>query len=242
MTHAVQPFPQPREDAQEFCLTGPGNIADLEADNASLRITLAQSEGHGERRELVMAELKHRIGNLLAVVQAMARQTFQDADSASIESFAARLHALGAAQKFLVETDDNVAMLTNVVERALAPHCAEGDRCSVQGPDVQLSGRHAHALTLALHELATNATNYGALSVASGRIDVSWTYAAGRLEFLWREHGGPRVEVPTRRGFGSMLITRNLALTFAGEVDLQFNAGGVQCRFSGTLAADTPDA
>jgi len=208
---------------------------DLEADNALLRAALAQSVGAGVERELVSAELKHRIGNLLAVVQAVARHTFKEADPASLDTFSARLHALAAAQKLLIETETRPATMADVVRDAVAPHCSEGDRAVISGPDVALDGRRAHALTLALHELATNAAKYGALSNDGGGITVSWTHDAGMLDFTWREHGGPSVTAPDRKGFGSALISRNLGSAFAGEVSIEFHEAGVECRLHAAL-------
>jgi len=209
---------------------------DLEADNVLLRAALAKSEGAGERRELITQELKHRIGNLLAVVQAVARQTFSTADRASVEAFNARLLALAEAQKLLIDSETRPAPLAEVVASALAPHCSDGDHAKISGPELALNGRRAHGLTLALHELATNAAKYGALSTDGGWIEVVWTTADGKLDFLWREHGGPPVTAPTRRGFGSLLITRNLGVAFSGTVDLQFDPAGLTCRL--TAAAD----
>jgi two-component sensor histidine kinase len=208
---------------------------DLEADNVLLRAALAQSVGAGVQRELISEELNHRIGNLLAVVQAVARHTFKDADPASLDSFGARLLALGAAQKLLIESDTRPAPLLDVVRDAVAPHCSEGDRASISGPEVMLDGRRAHALTPALHELATNAAKYGALSNDGGGIIVSWTHDAGMLDFTWREHDGPTVVAPTRKGFGSMLITRNLGAAFAGKVEVAFVEAGLQCHLKAPL-------
>lgn len=208
---------------------------DLEADNVLLRAALAKSEGAGVRRELITQELKHRIGNLLAVVQAVARHTFKDADLLSVESFAARLHALAAAQSLLIDSEKRPAMMAAVVSNALAPHCADGDRATISGLDVELDGRRAHGLTLALHELATNAAKYGALSIDGGWIEVSWSASEGQLEFLWREHDGPPVVVPARRSFGTQLITRNLGLAFSGQSRLTFEPQGVECRLTAPL-------
>lgn len=209
---------------------------DLEADNALLRAALAKSEGASERRELITEELKHRIGNLLAVVHAIARHTFSSADPESMENFSARLHALAAAQKLLIDSESRAATILDVVMNSVAPHCPDGDRARISGPEVALDGRRAHALTLALHELATNAAKYGALSAETGWIEIMWTGAGGRLEFCWREHGGPLVAPPQRRGFGSSLITRNLAGAFAGEVDLDFNGAGLVCRLRAAIS------
>lgn len=214
---------------------GPGHLPpelaiELEADNIMLRAALASSASADIRRDLITQELKHRIGNLLAVVQAVARHTFKDADPASIEDFNARLLALAAAQKLLIESETRPAMMAEVLSSTLAPHCSDGDRAKISGPEVALDGRRAHALTLALHELATNAAKYGALSTESGWIDISWTVENGALCFMWREHDGPPVVPPESRGFGSTLISRNLGLAFGGKVALDFNADGLTCR------------
>jgi two-component sensor histidine kinase len=208
----------------------PELVIDFEAENALLRSALALSEGAGVRREIVTQELKHRIGNLLAVVNAIARQSFSHADAASLQNFSARLLALGAAQALLIDSGTRAATMADVVRNALAPHVADRDHWVISGPEVRLDGRRGHALTLALHELATNAAKYGALSVDGGWVEIAWTDEDGQLDFVWREHDGPPVTAPTRRGFGSTLISRNLGVAFGGEVDLGFKEEGVECR------------
>jgi two-component sensor histidine kinase len=214
----------------------PEHVIDLVADNANLRAALAGAESAGLRSELVTQELQHRIGNLLAVVQAMARQTFSRSDPVRTEEFGARLTALGMAQAILIESETRIATLGEVVASALAPHSANGDRIQVSGPVINLEGRRAHALTLALHELATNAAKYGALSIESGWVEISWTSTVGRLELIWREHDGPPCVAPARTGFGSFLITRNLGVAFTGEVDLEFGKNGLVCRLRAPAA------
>jgi two-component sensor histidine kinase len=232
-----QQTPQPVESRRVKIDSEAEMLIALEADNALLRAALARSEGAGVRRELITQELKHRIGNVLAVVQAVARQTFRNADAASVEDFTARMLALGAAQKVLIDSETQAAKIANVVSDALAPHCIDGQRAAISGPELALDGRRAHGLTLALHELATNAAKYGALSVEDGRVEVVWTSIDGALDFLWREHGGPPTVAPTRRGFGSRLITRNLAIAFGGEVELDFKPTGVECRLRAPMLA-----
>lgn len=229
MLHKLQPAAMSRARRRVRRYLPPELAVDLEADNALLRAALAKSEGAGQRHELVEQELKHRIGNLLAVVQAIARHTFHNADAASLEDFSARLHALAAAQKLLIDAETGAATMASVVKDALAPHCSDGDRARISGPEFALDGRRAHALTLALHELATNAAKYGALSTENGWIEIAWTSADGRFDLLWREHDGPPVIPTRRRGFGSSLITRNLGRAFAGEVSLDFDRAGLVC-------------
>ena len=202
---------------------------DLVSENADLRAALAFSEGVGVQRELVSNELKHRIGNLLTVVAAIARKTFRDADAASVTDFTARLGALAAAQKLLIDAETRPATLADVIKEALAPH-AIGDRCRASGPITKLSGRRAHGLALAIHELATNAAKYGALSVDDGRVEVTWSISDDVLDLSWRESGGPPVATATRRGLGSALITQNLEGTFSGRVELNYKIEGFECR------------
>jgi two-component sensor histidine kinase len=232
--------PQQQQNGKRYL---PPELAiDLEADNAILRAALAKSIGANEQRELVTQELKHRIGNLLAVVHAIARQTFGPADAASMVNFSARLHALAEAQKLLIDAETSPASLASVVAAALAAHCPDPERATINGPELAINGRRAHALTLALHELATNAAKYGALSAEDGGIEIVWTVSDDQLDLLWREHGGPPVSAPTRRGFGSMLITRNLGAAFSGKADLQFPPAGLTCRLIAPARAHTGDA
>lgn len=221
---------EPRRRSSGKRYLPPDLAMELEADNVQLRAALASSASSEQRRELITQELKHRIGNLLAVVQAMARHTFRNADAPSLEDFNARLIALAGAQKLLIDSETQPALMMDVVTATLAPHCADGDRAQISGPRVALDGRRAHALTLALHELATNAVKYGALSLDAGWVEVAWTQEDGSLSLSWSEHGGPPVSAPTRRGFGSTLISRNLSLAFGGKVELDFRIDGLVCR------------
>lgn len=231
---------RPRGDSESH--VSAEQALDLVADNALLRAALAKSKGAGVRRDLITQELQHRMGNLLTVVQAIARQTFASADAASVDAFGARMRALAAAQKVLIDSETRVASIRQVVADALAPHCADGAKVRISGPDMALDGRRAHALTLALHELATNAAKYGALSTETGWIEIAWSDVAGQFDFLWREHDGPSVLPPTRRGFGSTLVSRNLSLAFAGKVDLDFNHTGVTCRLRAASASTSENA
>ncbi len=230
MAHELPPAAESRTRPDRGRYLPPELAIDLEADNILLRAALANSASADARRDLITQELKHRIGNLLAVVQAIARHTFRNADAASVEDFNARLLALAAAQKLLIDSETRAASMVDVVTGTLAPHCANGDRAKISGPEVALDGRRAHALTLALHELATNAAKHGALSSDAGWIDISWAVENDSLKMTWREQGGPPVSPPKRRGFGSTLISRNLGLAFGGNADLDFHEDGLVCR------------
>ena len=226
----IVPSPQPAAPPIE-----PEYLIDLVAENAGLRAALALAEDASVRRELISDELKHRIGNLITVVQAIARKTFREADSASVKDFNARLSALAAAQTLLIDAETKPATLLHVARQALAAHASNDNQFSLSGPEIVLAGRQAHALTVALHELATNAAKYGALSTATGTIEIEWTDEDGQLTFVWRERGGPAVSKPVRTGFGTSLITVNLKAAFAGAVELSFDPLGVECHLQAPL-------
>ncbi|MET0528397.1 MAG: PAS domain S-box protein [Microvirga sp.] len=195
-------------------------------------------------QRLLVHELNHRVKNILATVQAIARQTFSSGqwDNTARETFEARLLALSKAHDLLTRENWSGADLSQVVAEALAPY--HRDRFEIGGPDVRVIPRMALALTLALHELATNAAKYGALSVPTGRIAVLWQVRPGdppHLIFRWQERGGPLVSPPTQKGFGSRLIERSLALELAGEVKITYDPAGVVCEVCAPLS-DERDA
>jgi len=184
------------------------------------------------------------VKNVLATVQAIARQTFRSGhgdDTARI-AFEARLLALSKAHDLLTRENWDSAELSEVATEALAPYRRE--RFEIDGPRVRLTPKVALALSLALHELATNAAKYGALSMPTGRIAITWTVSSDDppyLNFRWQERGGPIVLPPTRMGFGSRLIERSLALELAGEVKITYDPAGVVCEVCAPLS-DERDA
>lgn len=187
-----------------------------------------------EHNQLLVGELTHRVKNTLAVVQAIAHQSLQGDDlPAARAKFDARLAALAAAHDLLTRTQWSVAPLREIVASALAPFGAGQDRWTIAGEEVSLPPEKAVALSIALHELATNATKYGALSTAAGRIAVSWQVApakAGeRLRLVWQESGGPPVAMPARAGFGSRMIERALAAELDGTASIEFRPEGLTC-------------
>ena len=191
-----------------------------------------ESEAH---LRLLMRELTHRSKNLLAVIQAMARQTARHTGSIQtfLERFGARVQALSRSHDLLVQESWHGASLKELVRSQLAHYLdREPDKISIEGPDVRLKPEAAQSLGLALHELAANAAKHGALSRSEGRLDIRWQPLAenGGVEFLWRETKGPKVGTPKRRGFGSMVIEHNLSRALDAEVELDFATGGLTCR------------
>ena len=229
----VQVTPIPGPDGQ------PARLLSVSRDITGLK----RSE---DQHRLLALELNHRIKNVLAMVQAIASQTFR-ATSDPVEAKAAfidRLGALGAAQDLLTQTTLTGARMADIVADAFRPHGREG-QVTATGPDVDLSPRCALAMSLALHELTTNAIKYGALSADSGRVMVSWTVTPGKDEtafvLTWTESGGPPVAQPTRTGFGSGMIQRALSGYVGGATTLTYDPAGVVFTLTTTLEALTAE-
>jgi PAS domain S-box-containing protein len=185
-----------------------------------------------EHLQFVMRELSHRTKNLFAVVLAIANQTARQVNNFNEFSarFAARVQALARAHDLLVHSDWIGASLDDVVRAQTQPFT---DRIEIHGPRVSLRPEAVQNLSLALHELATNATKYGALSSGEGKVSVAWRYIDNEGEpkgyhFEWREAGGPTVVSPERRGFGSTVLSRIAESSFGGPAKLDFEADGVR--------------
>lgn len=201
-----------------------------------------------ERQHLLLNELNHRVKNTLATVQSMAMQTLrnsQDTEQAR-ELFGARLLALSKAHDILTRENWEGALLSRVIDEALSAHRdLANDRFEIVGPPVWLSAKQALALSIALHELCTNAVKYGALSNDAGRIRVEWTVGGlngtRRLKMRWIELDGPPVKRPSRSGFGLRLIERGLHQDLSGVVMIDFAATGVICTIEAPLQPDQAD-
>ena len=200
-----------------------------------------------EHLRLMVNELNHRVKNSLATVQGIVTQTLrrgQVPDSVR-EALTGRLIALARAHDVLTEGLWSGADLRGIAEQAAAPYSALGvSPFHIEGPSQVLPPKSAIAMSLAFHELATNAAKYGALSVAGGRVVVSWRHAPSaegvRLHLTWRESGGPPVSPPAESGFGSRLIERGLAADLAGPVHLAYLPTGVVCTIEMNLELDRP--
>ena len=188
--------------------------------------------------QLLVGELNHRVKNSLAIVQSFARQTFHSSVPAdeAIVRFEGRLQALAEAHNLLTRNNWETSTIEDVALTALKPFCS-ADRCKASGPPIEIPPQTAVGLALALHELATNAAKYGALSNEAGEVRVSWSTLGDKLELIWSERGGPPVTMPERRGFGTRMIERTLAAEFDGTVDLTFDPDGVRCRVIAPIPA-----
>lgn len=185
-----------------------------------------------ERRKMLLDELNHRVKNSLATVQSIAQQTLGAAETAQAfnREFNARLMALSEAHDLLTRGDWLGASLREVITQELAPYQGgDAARVTLRGGEVRLSPRETLSLGMALHELATNAAKYGALSAEAGRVEVIWENRQDQLRMTWRESGGPPVTPPRRRGFGSRLIERGLRHELGADATLDFQPGGMVC-------------
>lgn len=196
-----------------------------------------------EQQALLTAELQHRIKNTLAIVSAIANQTMRgESVPDARQAFSARLFTLSHAHDILTQTSWVGAPIKAVVEGALAPHRTGQRHITIGGPDVELLPKQALAIALAVHELATNAVKYGALST-NGTVNVEWTNdvidAEPRFRFIWTEKGGPKVTepLPAAKGFGSRLISRLLEGDFSGKVTTTYAADGLVCELNAPLIA-----
>ncbi|WP_297511797.1 PAS domain-containing protein [uncultured Caulobacter sp.] len=191
---------------------------------------------------LLVNELNHRVKNSLATIQAIASQSFngQRSMDEAREAFSNRVVALAEAHDLLTRENWEGADLQDVVDRVATLHGGV-DRFTLSGPSVRLSPKTALSLSMALHELATNAMKYGALSTPEGEVAIAWALApdAGpvRLDLTWTERGGPPVAAPSDRGFGSRLIERGLAAELSGSATIDFQPEGVVCRIRALLEA-----
>lgn len=195
-----------------------------------------------EQQLLLVNELNHRVKNTLATVQSIVAQTVRGSGAPSEvrESVEGRLMALSRAHDVLTQENWEGADLRDIAARAIAPFAGTAPRFRISGPHVRLTPRLALALSMALHELATNAAKYGSLSSESGTVRLSWTLVGGAspaLRLDWVEFGGPEVAQPDRFGFGSRLLQKGLAQDLGGEVRLEFARDGVRCHIVAPLEA-----
>ncbi|AVO43711.1 histidine kinase [Phreatobacter cathodiphilus] len=187
--------------------------------------------------QLINAELSHRMKNTLAMISAVANQTFRHADTleSARERFNDRIAALGEAHAILIQQEWTTAPIRAVVEGALAPHRQGTGRFTISGPPVMLSSRQALSLALAVNELATNAVKHGALRSDQGTVALSWSVEGEDFRLRWSENGAISCPRPEHKGFGSQLVERILPADFAGRAELSFAPEGLRYELEGRL-------
>lgn len=219
-------------DVYAFRIDSPqdGRVAILFSD-------ISDRKRQEEHVQLLMQEVNHRSKNLLSLVQAIARQTSTSHAELFLERFGQRLQALASAQDLLVQNSWKSVPLLDLVNSQLA-HFTDliGDRIEVAGAPVSLTPPAVQALGMALHELATNAAKYGALSTERGKVSVTWAVeedaSSSRLTMNWVEQNGPPVGEPERRGFGSAVTKEMVEATTRGEVSIKYGAAGLMWKLS----------
>ena len=221
-------------------LAGRGRVVTRGADGKALRLVnivtdITERKAAEDHIQLLMREISHRSKNLLSVVQAIASQTVRTVDTMEEFEirFGQRLQGLAASHDLLVHEGWRGAPLAELVRQQLAPFAGtRSSRLELAGPDVAVTTEAAQAIGLALHELATNAIKYGALAGTTGKVTVSWAFDNNgaerrQLRLSWVERGGPPVTVPSRKGFGHIVIESLVAQSVNGEVAMKFEPQGL---------------
>jgi PAS domain S-box-containing protein len=186
-----------------------------------------------EKVQFLMREINHRAKNMLSVVQAIAHQTATKNPEDFVERFCERIQALSANQNLLVRSEWNGVAVEDLVRAQLAPFAdLIGSRIVVDRAKLCLKAASAQAIGLALHELATNAGKYGALSTNSGRVNVCWSVDGNNFTMSWTERDGPPVSEPDRRGFGTMVMKAMAEHSLEGAVDLNYAPSGLTWRLT----------
>lgn len=212
-----------------------GELAGRKLPNGNLQSVfrdITERKRHEMQIQLLNREVNHRAKNILAVVQAVARQTAASNPNEFVERFGQRIEALAASQDLLVKNKWIGVKLAELV-RSQLDHFSDliGTRIVLKGPEAVISAAAAQTLGMAIHELSANASKYGALSNSEGRVSVKWEIKqpAGQralFEMVWREKDGPPVKKPSKTGFGSTVISEMAQMTLDAEVDLDFPASG----------------
>ncbi len=208
-----------------------------QSDGRRLFVSMAQDmterKAHEEQIHLLMREVDHRAKNILGLMQAIARQTAAREPEDFVGRFTERIQALAANQDLLVRNEWQGIDVEDLVRAQLA-HFADlvGSRITVDGQKLRLNAAAAQAVGLALHELATNAGKYGALSTDAGRVDIRWGTDRDTFTMSWTEREGPLVAAPKRRGFGTIVTEGMAERCVGGAVDLNYAPSGVTWRLT----------
>jgi PAS domain S-box-containing protein len=222
----------------------PAYFVSIVEDITSRKQVEAEQQRYQSQLRLLINELNHRVKNTLATVQSMAVQTMRSEPDQHVAygKFEARLLSLSQVHDVLTRESWHGAALREVAERAVDPFSSLASRqVGIRGPDVWLQPGAALTMALVFHELATNAVKYGALSVDTGRVALSWSLDTdnARLRLTWVESGGPAVTPPTRKGFGSRLIERGLRGEFRGSAMMDYRPSGLSCTMEAQLPPPT---
>ena len=192
------------------------------------------------QRQLLVNELNHRVKNTLATIQSIASQSLRNAgvDMSVRGALEGRLMAIAATHNVLTDENWSAASLRQIVDGSVTPYRNNSGQLTISGDDLMVSPKPAVVLALAFHELAINALKHGALSAEAGHVDIRWQVdRQDRLNIEWTERGGPPVQRPERRGFGSRIVELALPNELGGAVEVDYRREGLRCRIHAPLAA-----
>ena len=229
-----------RPDGKIVCLSGHGQVITRTAHGKCERLVsvvadITERKKKEDHIRFLMQEMSHRSKNLLAVIQSVAKQTILTTNSSAEfqQKLQDRLQGIARSHELLIDQDWHGADLGSLVLLQLAPFVEPGSaRVRIEGPDVQVNSNAAQAIGLALHELATNAVKYGAWSGTAGSVTISWAFETNadqeiQMSLIWQEQDGPRVEQPTRKGFGNAIISKIAPQSISGTAVLEFEPSGL---------------
>ena len=198
---------------------------------SGVTVDITERKQAEERQNLLAREVDHRAKNALALAQSIVRLTRGENVKTYVRSVEGRINALARVHTVLSLSSWQGAEIRKLIDEELAPY-STGDQIALCGPEVQLEPATAQTVALALHELVTNSAKYGALSALSGRLSVSWEDQAGVLKIIWVETGGPRVEKPASRGFGTRSVIASIELQLGGQAEFDWRPEGLVCCLS----------
>jgi len=209
---------------------------------SGVTVDITERKQAEERQNLLAREVDHRAKNALALAQSIVRLTRGENVKSYIHSVEGRINALARVHTVLSLSSWQGAEIRKLIDEELAPY-AMGEQVALSGPEIQLLPATAQTVALAMHELITNSAKYGALSAQSGRLRVDWEDQAGLLKIGWAETGGPRVEKPTTRGFGTRSVIASIESQLGGKAEFDWRAEGLVCDLlvplsSNRMAAD----
>jgi PAS domain S-box-containing protein len=199
---------------------------------AKIARDISEKKRAEERMLLLAREVDHRANNLLAVIQAAVQLSVADTAEGMKAAITGRLRALGRAHSLLSASRWAGADLRKLIDEELAPYSKSDGRTQIRGQTEALSPELAQSMALALHELATNAAKYGALSKPGGKVEIEWKRSGGQLLLRWSESGGPAVVKPAKRGFGTKAIERMFRGQLGGDIRFDWQATGIVCEIS----------
>jgi PAS domain S-box-containing protein len=237
-------------DGTTLWMRGRGQVVARTPDGKAERMVsivtdVTERKAAEDHIQFLMHEISHRSKNLLMVIQSIARRTARTAGSMEEfeRRFERRLQGLAASHDVLVRENWHGAPLADLVRQQLVPFVEiHSSRFELAGPDVVITAEAAQAIGLAIHELATNAIKYGALSAPAGKVSVSWTLdGSGALSLSWTEQGGPPVSPPSRKGFGHVVVGEMVERSLNGKVVMEFAGDGLKWRVlipAGNLVSD----